>query len=86
MQEFLLVLLGFFLGLIPQWLQRKRRLKAHWCALSAEIEQCREKAETLLGDNVMSPLYRFPVMAYQASFPILLADGAVQEKGCIPKV
>jgi hypothetical protein len=79
MKEFLLVLLGFFLGLVPPWLQRKRRLKTHWCALRAEIEQCREKAETLLKDNVMSPLYRLPVMTYQTSFPVLLAGGAVQE-------
>ena len=75
----LLVLLGFFLALVPPWLQRKRRLKTHWCALRAEIEQCREKTETLLSDHVMSPLYRLPVMTYQTSFPVLLADGGAQE-------
>lgn len=79
MKELLLVLLGFFLGLVPPWFQRKRRLKTHWCALRAEIDQCKEKAETLLKDGVMSPLYRLPVMTYQASFPVLLADGAVKE-------
>ncbi|WP_434151119.1 hypothetical protein ACR2R6_06135 [Methylocaldum gracile subsp. desertum] len=79
MNELLMFFLGFFFGLVPSWFQRKRRLKTHWCALRAEIEQCREKAETLLRDNVESPLYRLPVMAYQISFPILLADGGVEE-------
>jgi hypothetical protein len=27
----------------------------------------------------MAPLYRLPLMTYQTSFPILLADGAVSE-------
>ena len=80
MKELLLVLLVFCLALVGPWLQRKRRLKTHWCALRAEIEQCREKTETLLTDPVMSPLYRLPVMTYQTSFPVLLADGAVHEK------
>ena len=80
MFEVLLVLLAFFLVLVPPWLQRKWRLKTHWCALRAEIVQCREKAETLISkEGKMSPLYRLPVMAYQTSFPVLLADGAVHE-------
>lgn len=41
---------------------------------------CKEKAETLLKDNVMSPLYRLPVIAYQVSYPVVLADGAVAEE------
>lgn len=40
---------------------------------------CKEKAEMLLRDNIASPLYRFPVTAYQVSYPVLLADGAVAE-------
>ena len=47
--------------------------------MRAEIEQCREKAETLLSGRVKSPLYRLPLMTYQTSFPALLADGAVHE-------
>jgi len=43
------------------------------------MEQCKEKAETLLRDRVMSPLYRLPLIAYKVSFPVLLADGAVEE-------
>lgn len=41
---------------------------------------CKEKAEMLLNDNVMSPLYRLPVIAYQVSYPVVLADGAVAEE------
>lgn len=40
---------------------------------------CKEKAEMLLTGNIMSPLYRLPVIAYQVSYPVLLADGAVAE-------
>lgn len=79
MKELFLVLLGFLLGQVPPWHARKRRMKTHWSALRAEIDQCQEKAETLLRDNIMSPLYRLPVMTYQASFPVLLVDGAVEQ-------
>ena len=80
MKEILLILFGFILGIIPPWFTRKRRLQTHWCALRADIDQCKEKAETLLRDGVMSPLYRLPLIAYQVSFPVLLADGAVNEE------
>ena len=73
------IFFGFLLGLVPPWYARKRRLKTHWCALRAEILQCKEKADILLKDKVQSPLYRLPLVAYQTSYPILLADGAVAE-------
>jgi hypothetical protein len=79
MKEVLLILFGFLLGTMPPWLTRKHRLKTHWCALRADIDQCKEKAETLLRDQVMSPLYRLPLIAFKVSFPVLLADGAVNE-------
>jgi len=80
MKELFLILVGFLLGMIPPWFMRKRRLRTHWCAFRAEMEQCNEKAKKLLNDNIMSPLYRLPLIAYQVSFPVLLADGAVEEK------
>ncbi len=79
MKEISLIIFGFLLGMIPPWFMRKRRLKTHWCALRADMEQCNEKAEKLLKDGIMSPLYRLPLIAYQVSFPVLLADGAVEE-------
>lgn len=79
MYELAFTIFGVLLGLIPPWYARKRRLKTHWCALRAEISQCKEKAETLLKDNIQSPLYRLPLTAYQASYPVLLVDGAVGE-------
>ena len=80
MTELAFAIFGFLLGLVPPWLSRKQRLKTHWCALRAEMTLCKEKAETLLSDNVMSPLYRLPVIAYQVSFPVLLSDGAIAEE------
>jgi hypothetical protein len=79
MKEVFLILFGFILGLIPPWLSRIRRIKTHWCAIRSEIEICREKAEKLLNDNVQSPLYRLPVLAFQVSFPALIADGVFGE-------
>ena len=79
MEQLLLVLLGFFLGLVPGWWSRKRRLKVHWGALRAEVVLCREKAETYLNDKVMAPLYRLPMKALKTSYPVLLADAALTE-------
>ncbi len=67
---------GFALGEVKDWLARRRRRKAHWLALSAETELCRELAEEFLRANVMAPLYRLPTLSYSHSFPVLLADGA----------
>jgi hypothetical protein len=81
MRDVALVFLGMLVGLLPSWFVRKRRLKTHWRALRAEILQCSEKAETIFASQppVMAPLYRLPLMTYQTSFPVLLADGAVSE-------
>ena len=43
------------------------------------MELCREGALTLLKDSIKSPLYRLPMSAYEASFPVLLTDGALSE-------
>jgi hypothetical protein len=80
-KEVLLILIGFVLGFIPSWLDRKRRLKTHLQAIRAEMQLVRERANMLLNDNVMAPLYRFPVSTYQTSFPVLLAEGVLSEKG-----
>lgn len=71
--------LGFVLGEVKEWLARRRRRKAHWRALGAEAELCREMAEEFLRANVMAPLYRLPTLSYSHSFPVLLADGAPNE-------
>ena len=40
----------------------------------------KEKAENLLSDQIQAPLYRLSVVAYETSFPILLAEGVVTEE------
>jgi hypothetical protein len=57
-------------------LLRRLRAEAHWRALEAEAELCREMAEAFLNGATSAPLYRLPVLSYQHSFPVLLADGA----------
>lgn len=79
MYELAFTIFGFLLGLVPPWFNRKRRLRTHWCAIRAEMLQCKEKAETLLKDKIASPLYRLPLTAYQTSYSVLLGDGAVSE-------
>lgn len=79
MKDIALVLLGFVLAYLPKYFDRKRKLKTHWCAIRAEIEMCKEKGKILLINGKESPLYRLPVVAFETSFPILLAEGIVTE-------
>lgn len=74
--------LGFLLGEFKEWQARRRRSKAHWLAVSAEADFCREQAQEFLGVTppVMAPLYRLPTLTYSNSFPVLLADGAPSDE------
>lgn len=73
------VVLGFILGEAKDWRLRRRRRRAHWAALRAEIEFCGQTATTYLQDPVQAPLYRLSTAAYSQSFPALLADGVIAE-------
>ena len=81
MYEVAFVIFGMLIGALPSWFDRKRRLKTHWSALRAEMNLCKEKAETVLSKDpaYLSPLYRLPMLAFQVSLPVLLADGALSE-------
>lgn len=80
MKELVYIVFGFLLGTIPPWLARKRRLKAHWAALSAEIDICKEKGESYISQSIAAPLYRMPLDGYRHSYPVLLAEGALTER------
>ena len=82
-KEVFLIIFGFLLGFVPSWLDRKRRLKTHLQAIRAEMHLARDRANMLLNDNIMAPLYRLPVSAYQTSFPVLLAEGVLSEDGAL---
>ena len=71
------VLLGFLLGLLPPWLERKKRRRVHFAALKGELEICADFAATYMRDNVQAPLYRLPDHAYSTAIPALLLDGAL---------
>ena len=71
------VLVGFFLGRGVTYFERRRRLRAHWSALDAEVDLCEAQARTYLSDHVSAPVYRLPTVAFTTSFPVLLGDGAV---------
>ena len=81
MYEVAFVILEMLIGVLPSWFSRKRRLKTHWSALRAEMTLCQEKAKTVLSKDpaYLSPLYRLPLLSFQVSLPVLLADGALSE-------
>ncbi len=76
---FLVVAVGFLLIVFNDWRKGRSRRRAHWAALSAEIEHCRHLAGTYLRDPIAAPLHRLPTMAYTNSLPALLADAALNE-------
>jgi len=69
--------LGFAGPQLVAWWQKRKRHRAYWSAMSAEIDLCREHAEAYLKDRVVAPLYRLSTIAYANGFPSLLGDGAV---------
>jgi hypothetical protein len=73
-------IVGFFLASGHEWWLRKRKIRAHWGAIRAEMTLCKEKADTFINTPVQAPLYRFPVMAVQTAFPILLVEGSLNEQ------
>jgi hypothetical protein len=70
---------AFFVVVAYDLLRSRRRRRAHFAALRAELEYCRTLADTYLRDQIAAPLYRLPTHAYSASFPALLADAALSE-------
>lgn len=73
------VLAGFLLAGGQRWYERQRKLRSHLAAIRAEMGLCKETAETLLHASIQAPLYRFPVTAVRTGFPILLAEGHLNE-------
>jgi hypothetical protein len=57
------------------WWQKRKRHRAYWAAMRAEIEVCRDYASGYVDDQVIAPLYRLPSSAYENGFPNLLGDG-----------
>lgn len=78
--DVLLVILGFLLGVIPSWWAKKMTIRNHWANLSVELVACKDLAETYLRDHIMCPLYRLPTVAFQTSFPNLIALGQLTEE------
>jgi hypothetical protein len=73
------VVLGFVLSQAAEACKRRKRRKAHFGALRAEIELCREFAQTYLSSDKKLPLYRLPTKTYETALPALLADGVLKE-------
>jgi hypothetical protein len=74
------VVVSFSLPFFTEWWKGRARRLAHWAALGAEIDYCRDRAEIYLRENVASPLYRLPTVAYAHSLPALLEAAALLEE------
>lgn len=87
MTEALLILFGFLLAFVPNWLNRKRKLRSHWRAIKAELSLIEEKAEAYISHGIKAPLYRFPHKTYDTSYEMLLTEGAIsgEEVVCIER-
>ncbi|WP_188150429.1 hypothetical protein [Teredinibacter waterburyi] len=80
MIEALLILFGFILAFIPNWLDRKRKIRSHWRAIRSEISLIGKKGRAYLEHGVKAPLYRFPCKTYDTSYEMLLTEGAILEE------
>jgi hypothetical protein len=70
---------ALIVNLIIDMVREHLRRQAHWAALSAEIDYCRDQAEVYLKDKKAAPSYRLPIFTYANSLPPLLASGALDE-------
>jgi hypothetical protein len=71
---------GFLLSALFFFYLQKRKINSHWYAIRAEMTLCIEKTIAVKTHGVYSPLYRFPVVAVHTAFPILLAEGVLNEE------
>ena len=70
---------AFLLVVAYDLLRARRKRRAHFAALRAEMDYCQSLAQTYLRDRVAAPLYRLPTVAYSNSLPALLSDAALSE-------
>lgn len=71
--------LGFGGSLFAAFMERRRRIRSCWRALFAEFQICSQMAQDYLGGRkiVMSPVYRWPLVAYVHTFPELLLSAGM---------
>jgi hypothetical protein len=70
---------AFLLVVSYEWLRTRRRRRAHFAALEAEMDYCNDLAQIYLRDRVAAPLYRLPTVAYKNSLPALLAEASLSD-------
>lgn len=69
--------IAFVLVVSYDWLRARRKRRAHFAALEAEMDYCNDLAQTYLRDRIAAPLYRLPTVAYANSLPALLSEAAL---------
>jgi hypothetical protein len=80
MEHVFYIVVGFVLAWVPQWLDRKRKIRAHWSAIRAEMVIQRENAIEYKAADVLAPLYRLPYVAFTVGLPQLLLEGQITEE------
>jgi len=74
------VVSGFFLDELKAQLSMRKKHRAYWAALSAEINSASKFAQVYMFYMITSPQYRLPDRSFTSYFTQLLADGAVTER------
>ena len=80
-EQIALLIIGAFIGAAVSqffyWWRKRTRTKNNFGAISAEVDLAKEFADQLSTDLVMAPSYRLPTLAYESTFPSILAAGGV---------
>jgi hypothetical protein len=71
------VIVGFLLSQGVNFFDWRRRMKAHWAALDAEIDIAERFATEYRTAGIKAPLYRLPTLALETALPALLREGVM---------
>jgi len=59
--------------------EKAARVRGHWEAIYAEVEECGDIANSYANSTIPSPSGRLPTLCYQTSLPALLTDTGIDE-------
>lgn len=71
------VIVGFLIGLLPGWYSARKALKSAIAAMLVELDFAEHLARTYIDSQIMAPLYRFPVIAFDEGIRMLIGRGCL---------
>lgn len=79
LKEIALIFVGFILARLYDLYLKHMGVYSCIRSIGIDVDLALEYAQQFIRDEVYAPSYRFPMMAYQSSFPIILVKGGLQE-------